>query len=114
MALTNRHLYDTRYRVSDKYIGIASTNARVNLLDVTTLVGHEVVSGNIGGQVNIAKISWTTDVLLQIIWNGTAAGQDVVAFLCAAGSGTYGFMPGQPAIINNGEVVIVKTGLGCI
>ena len=110
MALTNRQLYDTRYRVNDKYIGIASTNARVNLLDVTTLVGHEVVSGNIGGQVNIAKISWTTDVLLQIIWNGTASGQDVVAFLCAAGSGTYGFMPGQPAINNNGVNTAATSG----
>ena len=110
MALTNRQLYDTRYRVNDKYITVGAANTRVSLLDVTTLVGHEVVSGNVGGQVNIAKISWTTSVLLQIIWNGTAAGQDVVAFACAVGAGSYGFMPGQPAIANNAVNTAVTSG----
>ena len=57
MALTNRQLYDTRYRVNDKYITVGAANTRVSLLDVSALVGHEVVSGNVGGQVNIAKIS---------------------------------------------------------
>ena len=38
------------------------------------------------------------------------AGQDVVAFLCAAGAGTYGFMPGQPAIANNGVNTAVTSG----
>jgi len=109
MAITATQQTDTRYRVNSKYIVDAAANTNVSLLDVSGLVGWET-----GGLVNIAKISWWSSGPsggLDIIWDATT---NVTAFICEGASGTYGFMPGQPAIANNagsgvtGDVLITN------
>ena len=96
MAITALQQSDTRYRVNSKYVVDAAANSTVSLLDVSALVGFEV-----GGLVNIAKISWWSSAPsggLDIIWDATT---NVTAFICEGASGAYGYMPGQPAISNN-------------
>ena len=108
MAITATQQSDTRYRVNSKYVVNAAANTNVSLLDCSALLGFET-----GGLVNIAKISWWSSAPsggLDIIWDGSP---DVIAFICEGASGTYGFMPGQPAIANNagtatGDVLITN------
>ena len=99
MAITSTQTYDTRYRTNVKYVSDAAANSTVSLLDVSGLVGHQAAPNL--GLVNIAKISWWSSAPsggLDIIWDATA---NVIAFICEGASGTYGFMPGQPAIYND-------------
>ena len=52
-----------------------------------------------GGIVNIAKIFWKTSGPsggFDLIWDATS---NVIAFICEGTSGTYGYQPGQPAIV---------------
>ena len=109
MAITALQQTDTRYRVNSKYVVDAAANSTVSLLDVSALLGFET-----GGEVNIAKIYWTSSSPsggLDIIWDATT---NVIAFICEGTSGTYGYMPGQPAINNNagggvtGDVLITN------
>ena len=96
MAITALQQSDTRWRVNSKYVVDGAANSTVSLLDVSALVGFET-----GGLVNIAKISWWSSGPsggLDIIWDATT---NVPAFICEGASGTYGYMPGQPAIANN-------------
>jgi len=99
MAITALQQTDTRYRVNSKYVVDAAANSTVSLLDVSALLGFET-----GGEVNIAKIYWTSSSPsggLDIIWDATT---NVIAFICEGTSGTYGYSPGQPAIYNNAAV----------
>ena len=109
MAITALQQSDTRYRVNSKYVVDAAANSTVSLLDCSGLVGFQV-----GGLVNIAKISWWSSAPsggLDIIWDATT---NVTAFICEGASGAYGYMPGQPAIYNNaatgitGDVLITN------
>ena len=96
MAVTKQTITDTRYRTAVKYLCDAAANTNVSLLDVSGLMGFQT-----GGLVNIAKIYWTSSAPsggLDIIWDATT---NVPAFICEGASGTYGYMPGQPAIYNN-------------
>ena len=109
MAITALQQSDTRYRVNSKYVVDAAANSTVSLLDVSALLGFET-----GGLVNIAKISWWSSAPsggLDIIWDATT---NVTAFICDGASGSYCYMPGQPAIYNNagggvtGDVLITN------
>ena len=109
MAITATQLFDTRWRVSAKYVVDAAANTTVSLLDVSTLVGFET-----GGLVNIAKIYWTSSAPsggLDIFWDATT---NKLAFICEGTGGTYGYSPGQPAISNDagggvtGDVLITN------
>ena len=97
MAITSTQiLTDTRFRTNMKYVSDAAANSTVSLLDVSTLLGFET-----GGLVNIVKLYWTSSGPsggLDILWDATT---NVPAFICEGTSGTYGYMPGQPAIANN-------------
>ena len=95
MAHTHlQYLADTRYRTTVKYVGDGVTNAAVDLLDVSILQGFQT-----GGIVNIAKIYWTSSGPsggFDILWKATS---NVTAFILEGTSGTYGYQPGQPAIV---------------
>ena len=95
MAHTHvQYLADTRYRTTVKYIGDAVANTNVNSLNVSDLQGWQT-----GGIVNIAKIYWATSAPsggFDILWDATS---NVTAFICEGTSGTYGYQPGQPAIV---------------
>ena len=95
MAHTHvQYLADTRYRTTVKYIGDAVANTNVNSLNVSDLQGWQT-----GGIVNIAKIFWKTSGPsggFDLIWDATS---NVIAFICEGTSGTYGYQPGQPALV---------------
>ena len=95
MAHTHvQYLADTRYRTTVKYIGDAVANTNVNSLNVSDLQGWQT-----GGIVNIAKIFWKTSGPsggVDLIWDATS---NVIAIICEGTSGTYGYQPGQPAIV---------------
>ena len=95
MAHTHvQYLADTRYRTTVKYVGDGVANTNVNSLDVSELQGWQT-----GGIVNIAKIFWKTSGPsggFDLIWDATS---NVIAFICEGTSGTYGYQPGQPAIV---------------
>ena len=95
MAHTHvQYLADTRYRTTVKYVGDGVANTNLNSLDVSILQGWET-----GGIVNIAKIYWTSSGPsggFDILWKATS---NVTAFICEGTSGTYGYQPGQPAIV---------------
>ena len=105
MAVITQIITDTRYRTNVTYLADAATNAVVSLLDVSSLVGHQT-----GGKVNIAKIYWSSSAPsggLDILWD---AGSNVMAFHCEGTSGTYGYMPGQPAIAQPMPLAAGSTG----
>ena len=95
MAHTHvQYLADTRYRTTVKYVGDGVANTNVNSLNVSDLQGWQT-----GGIVNIAKIFWKTSGPsggFDLIWDATS---NVIAFICEGTSGTYGYQPGQPAIV---------------
>ena len=95
MAHTHvQYLSDTRYRTTVKYVGNAVANTNELSLDVSILQGWQT-----GGIVNIAKIFWKTSAPsggFDLIWDATS---NVIAFICEGTSGTYGYQPGQPAIV---------------
>ena len=93
MAVVNQTLQDSRYRTIIKTT-TTSTNAAASILDVSTLLGFVAVRTSL---VSIAKISWSLAAQTDILWD---ASSNVVAF-SMNGSGTYGFMPGQPSLANN-------------
>ena len=105
MAVTSQTITDTRYRTAVKYLSDAAANANVSLLDVSGLMGFQT-----GGKVNIAKIYWTSSAPsggIDILWD---AGTNVMAFICEGTSGTYGYMPGQPAIAQPMPLAASSTG----
>ena len=108
MAITaTQQITDTRYRTDVKWISDAAANSLVTILDVSGLVGWQT-----GGLVNIAKIYWTSSGPsggIDIIWDG-GSGSNVTAFICEGTSGTYGYMPGQPAIANNSATAGTDAG----
>ena len=99
MAVVNQTLQDSRYRTIVKTTTTGS-NTNESILDVSGLEGFVAVRTSF---VTIAKISWSVAAQTDILWDATT---NVVAF-SMNGSGTYGFMPGQPSLVNNGAAANV-------
>ena len=99
MAVVNQTLQDSRYRTIVKTT-TTGTNSTTSVLDASGLVGY-VAEGT--SLLTIAKVSWSVSSHTDILWDATS---NVVA-LSISGNGTYGFMPGQPAIANNGAAANV-------
>ena len=91
MAVVNQTIQDSRYRTIIKSTSTGTT-ATGEIVDCSGLVGFET-----GGLITIAKVSWSLSSQADILWDATS---NVVA-LALNSNGTYGFMPGQPAIPNN-------------
>mgnify|MGYP001322131127 FL=1 len=114
MAVVNQTLQDSRYRTIIKTT-TTGTNANAEILDVSDLLGYMALRTSL---VTIAKISWSLAAQTDILWD---ASTNVVAF-SMNGSGTYGFMPGQPSLANNaaaanltGDVLLTNgTSVGTI
>ena len=99
MAVVTQTLQDSRYRTIIKTTTTGS-NTNESILDVSGLVGFVAVRTSF---VTIAKISWSVAAQTDILWDATT---NVVAF-SLSGNGNYGFMPGQPALVNNGAAANV-------
>ena len=114
MAVVNQTIQDSRYRTIIKTT-TTGTNANAEILDVSDLLGYMALRTSL---VTIAKISWSLAAQTDILWD---ASTNVVAF-SMNGSGTYGFMPGQPSLANNaaaanltGDVLLTNgTSVGTI
>ena len=91
MAVTNQTIQDSRYRTIVKTVSTGTTSAG-EIVDCSDLVGFQT-----GGLLTIAKVSWSLSSEVNILWDATS---NVIA-LSLNGNGTYGFMPGQPALPNN-------------
>ena len=91
MAVANQTIQDSRYRTIIKTLSSSTTSAG-EIVDCSDLVGFQT-----GGLLTIAKVSWSLSSEVNILWDATS---DVIA-LSLNGNGTYGFMPGQPALPNN-------------
>ena len=91
MAVANQTIQDSRYRTIIKTLSSSTTSAG-EIVDCSDLVGFET-----GGLITIAKVSWSLSSEVNILWDATS---NVIA-LSLNGNGTYGFMPGQPALPNN-------------
>ena len=91
MAVANQTIQDSRYRTIVKTVSTGTTSAG-EIVDCSDLVGFQT-----GGLLTIAKVSWSLSSEVNILWDATS---NVIA-LSLNGNGTYGFMPGQPALPNN-------------
>ena len=91
MAVANQTIQDSRYRTIVKTVSTGTTSAG-EIVDCSDLVGFQT-----GGLLTIAKVSWSLSSQADILWDATS---NVIA-LSLNGNGTYGFMPGQPALPNN-------------
>ena len=91
MAVANLTITDTKYRTTVK-TDITGTNSAASILDASTLSGH--VAGDL---LNLAKITWSLSSQTDVLWDATTP----LAALSMNGTGSYGFMPGQPALPNN-------------
>ena len=91
MAGTTQTIQDSRYRTIMKSVSSGTTSAG-EIVDCSDLVGFQT-----GGLLTIAKVSWSLSSQADILWDATS---NVIA-LSLNGNGTYGFMPGQPALPNN-------------
>ena len=94
MALANLTITDTKYRTTVK-TDITGTNSAVQILDASALSGHVT-----GDKLNLAKITWSLSSQTNVLWDATTP----LAALSMNGTGSYGFMPGQPALPNNAAV----------
>ena len=97
MKLNNHHVDFLLLIIKTTTTG-SSTAA--SILDVSGLVGFVLAKTSL---VTIAKISWSVSSQTDILWDATS---NVVAF-SMSGNGNYGFMPGQPALVNNGAAANV-------
>ncbi len=111
MAVANQTIQDSRYRTIIKTT-TTSTNSAASILDVSTLSGFVAVRTSL---VTIAKVSWSLSSEANILWDATS---NVIA-LSLNGNGSYGFMPGQPSLANNGAAanltgdVLFTAGSAC-
>jgi hypothetical protein len=110
MAVTNQTIQDSRYRTIIKTVSTGTTSAG-EIVDCSDLVGFQT-----GGLLTIAKVSWSLSSQADILWDATS---NVIA-LSLNGNGTYGFMPGQPALPNNAASanrtgdVLFTAGSACV
>ena len=110
MAVANQTIQDSRYRTIIKTLSSSTTSAG-EIVDCSGLVGFQT-----GGLLTIAKVSWSLSSEANILWDATS---NVIA-LSLNGNGTYGFMPGQPALPNNAASanrtgdVLFTAGAACI
>ena len=110
MAVANQTIQDSRYRTIIKTLSSSTTSAG-EIVDCSDLVGFQT-----GGLLTIAKVSWSLSSEANILWDATS---NVIA-LSLNGNGTYGFMPGQPALPNNAASanrtgdVLFTAGAACI
>ena len=110
MAVANQTIQDSRYRTIVKTVSTGTTSAG-EIVDCSDLVGFQT-----GGLLTIAKVSWSLSSEANLLWDAIS---NVIA-LSLNGNGTYGFMPGQPALPNNAASanrtgdVLFTAGAACI
>ena len=99
MANNVKELMDTDWRVQASATLVADTNAAPGLL----LVDASGLQGWIAGsKLAITKVFWTLGTgIATLMWNGTGGGSAATEdALVIQGNGSYGYSPGQPALLS--------------
>ena len=109
MANNVKELMDTDWRVQASATLVADTNAAPGLLlmDISAL---EFWSA--GSKLAITKVFWSLGTgVATLMWNGTGGGgattEDAIVM---SGNGSYGYAPGQPALLSNAVGTNAVTG----
>ena len=109
MANNVKQLMDTDWRVQASATLQADTNAGTGLLliDISGLEGWVA-----GSKLALSKVFWTIGTgVATLMWNGTGGGgattKDAIVM---NGGGTYGYSPGQPALLSDSVGTNAVTG----
>ena len=110
MANNVKTLMDTDWRVQASATLVADTNAAPGLLliDISGLEGWVAAS-----KLAITKVFWTINGTgtATLMWNGTGGGgattKDAIVM---SGNGSYGYSPGQPALLSDAVGTNAVTG----
>ena len=99
MANNVKELMDTDWRVQASATLVADTNAAPGLLliDISGLQGWIATS-----KLALTKVFWTLGTgIATLMWNGTGGGSAATEdALVIQGNGSYGYSPGQPALLS--------------
>ena len=99
---------DTDWRVQASATLVADTNASgLLLIDISGLQGWIATS-----KLAITKVFWSIGTgIATLVWNGTGGGgattKDAIVL---NGGGTYGYSPGQPALLSDAVGTAAVTG----
>ena len=110
MANNVKELMDTDWRVQASATLVADTNAAPGLLliDISGLQGWIATS-----KLALTKVFWSINGTgtATLMWNGTGGGgattEDAIVM---SGNGSYGYAPGQPALLSNAVGTNAVTG----
>jgi len=109
MANNVKELMDTDWRVQASATLQADTNASPGLLliDISTLNAWAA-----GSKLALAKVFWSLGTgVATLMWNGTGGGgattEDAIVM---NGNGSYGYSPGQPALLSDAVGTNAVTG----
>ena len=109
MAQEIKELMDTDWRVQYRVTMQADTNSGTGLLfiDISGLQGWIATS-----KLAITKVFWSIGSgVATLVWNGTGGGgattKDAIVM---NGGGTYGYSPGQPALLSDSVGTNAVTG----
>ena len=104
-------LMDTDWRVQARITLSADTNASPGLtfIDISALDGWDA-----GSKLALSKIFWTVahpSGAVHLQWHGTGGGSAAShAAIILQGNGTYGYQPGQPALLSDAVGTGAATG----
>ena len=109
MAQEIKELMDTDWRVQYRVAMQADTNSGTGLLfiDISGLQGWIATS-----KLAITKVFWSLGTgIATLMWNGTGGGgattKDAIVM---NGNGSYGYSPGQPALLSDAVGTNAVTG----
>ena len=110
MANNVKTLMDTDWRVQASATLVADTNAAPGLLliDISGLEGWIAAS-----KLAITKVFWTINGTgtATLMWNGTGGGGATTKdAIIMNGNGSYGYSPGQPALLSDAVGTAAVTG----
>ena len=110
MANNVKELMDTDWRVQASATLVADTNAAPGLLliDISGLEGWVAAS-----KLAITKVFWSLNgtQTATLMWNGTGGGGATTKdAIIMNGNGSYGYSPGQPALLSDAVGTNAVTG----
>ena len=109
MANNVKELMDTDWRVQASATLVADTNAAPGLLLIDISGIAKWVAGS---QLALCKVFWSIGTgVATLMWNGTGGGgattKDAIVM---NGNGSYGYSPGQPALLSDAVGTNAVTG----
>ena len=110
MANNVKELMDTDWRVQASATLVADTNAAPGLLLIDISGIAKWVAGS---KLALCKVFWSLNgtETATLMWNGTGGGGATTKdAIIMNGNGSYGYAPGQPALLSNAVGTNAVTG----